>query len=170
MSHSSSFFSFFSSTLSRLFCVVCAIGAMQLPLYIQQYRIALQGAVTESQKLYADLERQAAQVEMTLPEYIQVHQSSSQEVFQNTGKALNRFLSRHQSYLTALHALEVSSPWALPFVCLQHFDLTLHQSLSFSPAVPLDFTALSYGLIGLFFASALCALVQGTGRGRRLPS
>ena len=145
----------FDTMMDRIFSVLGAAIFSQIPNLILLYINTLSGALAESTRQVAAIQRQASLIGLTMEGFITQHLKSAQPAFKASGKIHQATLLRYQEYKGALHALNESEIWNRPFIFIQHLDFAILKAVKFKPAIPLNLEGLIYALIGIILGLIL---------------
>ena len=156
------------SLIDRIICVVAAIAAMQFPVYINQYIDVLSGALQEAKINYEDLQKRAAEIGMTVQEFVDHHLVSNDSVFHQSGLHYQDFIARYEGYQKSYEVLSTSPVWRKPFDFLRLKNSKL-KVLQFKLGLPLTVEGVVYGLLGVVAAILLLHLISIPFRKRKEP-
>ena len=153
---------FLDGIIDRLFAALGAVALSQFPQFYGQYMQRLGGHLDEAEQAIGQYIKAAADLNLTLEEYINEHLSSASEIFVSSGEVIqdlqNRYQSLEKSYL-ALQDADIYNRW---FVFLREIDWTIAENTwhNFMPGVPTTVEGLTYALIGLLLGWGLYALLK----------
>ena len=142
----------FGGLASRILAVVLAITAAQFPVYYAAYGNTVAGARQEAEARYRELEKEAAQIQLTVEAFIAHHEASADPAFQASGRIHRTTLDHFQRYSAMEQALRGALPWRKPLVLARNFDPDLHAVTRFEPGLPLTLEGMSYALAGVLLA------------------
>lgn len=146
----------------RIICLAFAIFFAQAPNYIAQYVDVLSGAHMEAERTFTKVSEQAMQFGMQADEYIRTtiedtaEGSPARQLIEVTANTVKRFYN----YQKALTAIKNATPWARPFVLLQHYDPQIHSAIDFEANLPITVEGGVYALIGLVIALLFISLFK----------
>ncbi len=147
----------FGHLIDRVFIVLVALAAAQFPMFYAQYANTVAGAEAEAHARYEELQRSAAQVQLTVDQFIEHHRGSSDAAFQASGEIHRSTVTRFRRLEAALGRLRSAQPWEKPVVLAQVWDRDLFAATRLQPGLPLTTEGLLYGLAGLILAALLGA-------------
>lgn len=155
--------------LDHLFVVAGALFFIQIPLFMQQYRLQLVGRVAELRLLVEEMQSRAGDSGRTLQELILKFSSSSDSDFSLQGSVMQAIVERWKSLSEALNALEHASVFSRPFQFIAHFHYDVARSTweSFELGIPLTFEGLVYALVGMWIGY-LCFVALNRLLGNRI--
>ena len=158
----------FGHLLDRSLVVVLALGAVQFPVFYEQYADTLAGAHSEALVRYQELERKAAEVRLSVDQFIERHQGNSDPVFRASGDIHRNTVTRYRRLDAALSRVRGAAPWEKAVVLAQVYDPQIAGAVKFEPGLPLTIEGLAYGFAGLLIAALLAggtrAVVGRAGR------
>jgi hypothetical protein len=141
--------------IDRIVCVAAAILLSQFPAYYLQYQNVLSGALAEAEINYKDIDKRAAELKLTIEEFVQHHLDSSDSVFHSSGEHFQEMLTRYNNYKMAVSRFQEANIFEKPFVLWDYYDERLAEKLEFHWEVPLTTEAGVYALVGIFLALLL---------------
>ena len=158
----------FGHLLDRSLVVVLALGAAQFPVFYGQYADTLAGAHSEAQARYQELQRKAAELQLSVDQFIERHETNSDPVFRASGEIHRSTVTRYRRLDAALNRVRGAAPWEKAVVLAQVYDPQIAGAMKFEPGLPLTIEGLAYGFAGLLIAALLAgstrALVGRAGR------
>jgi hypothetical protein len=149
----------------RLFVTVVAIlggiSASQFPEFSQQYRQRLGGGLDELRQVIADFDADAARNGLTRQEAMRSYGESAERFFRDRGMSMQTVMSRLQRLETQREGLETAPPVAKPLVVLRSPDRRIVSRAwsDFEPAVPVTFSGLAWGALGLIAGGGLAFML-----------
>lgn len=153
----------------RLLVLLFAVSAAQFPLYYLAYANTLAGAVQESESRYQQLQQEAAQLQLSVEEFIQRHETSANETFIASGRIHRTTLEHYLRYAQMQTALREAPVWQRPLALARNFDPVLHAATRFAPGLPLTSEGGAYALAGLLTGWLLTGVAGGAIRRRFKP-
>ncbi len=147
--------------IDRIFVVLGALILMQMPLFMLQYHLSLQGHIKELEYQIDKMKDIADSRGKTLQEWIQKFIVSSDPDFSQQGKLMQEMITRQSDLSTAMQTWQKASVFQRPFVFLHHYqnDIVQETWKLFQLGIPINLEGLSYGLIGIFLGYMLyCTL------------
>ena len=144
---------------SRILAVTLALAAAQFPVYYGAYASTVAGARLEAESRLHELEREAAQLQMSVEQFIAHHEASSDAAFVASGRMHRTTLDHYRRYMAMEQALADARPWEKPLVLARNFERPLNDATHFAPAVPLTPEAAICALAGLLLAWMISALL-----------
>lgn len=135
--------------------IVSVIGALifsQAPQFFEQYLRVLEGALAEARRNLGEASTKAAELGLTLEQFIDAHLRNSNPIFRKSGEVYQSAVERMQSYESAHQSLNNASVWERPFSMLAHFDSELYSAMQFTPGLPLTTEGIVYALVGVLVA------------------
>ena len=157
----------------RLFVTVIAvlggISASQFPEFTQQYRQRLGGSLDELRRVIADFDADAARNGLSRQEAMRSYSESAARFFRDRGMSMQSAINRLQRLEIQRENLENLPHLARPLVVLRSPDRRIVSRAwsDFEPAVPVTFSGLAWGALGLIAGGGL-AFVLGR-LSRRIP-
>lgn len=145
------------------------ISASQFPEFAQQYRQRLGGGLDELRQVIADFDADAARNGLTRQEAMLTYDESAERFFRDRGMSMQSAINRLQQLEEQRENFESMPPFAKPFVVLRSPDRRIVSRAwsDFEPAVPVTFSGLAWGALGLIAGGGLAFLL---GRlSRRMP-
>ena len=153
---------FFGGLVERILAVVLALSLAQFPLYYSAYSNTVAGARLEAESRYRELEREAAQLQLTAEAFIVHHETNADPAFQASGRMHRTTLEHFRRYSAMEQALLTAPPWGKPLVLARNFDRSLQAATQFTPGLPLNFEGAVYALAGLLLAWLFTAVARLT--------
>ena len=149
----------------RIIAVLFAVAAAQFPIYYAAYSNTLAGAKLEAQARYQELEREAAQLQLSVEQFIEHHETNADDVFRASGRIHRTTLEHYLRYTAMDAALRTVPIWQRPLALAQNFDPQLNAVTAFAPGLPLTLEGAAYALIGLLLAWLFTGVVSWALRG-----
>lgn len=151
----------FESLIDRAFAIIGSITLVQFPQFYAQYLQRLGGHLDESRRIVSEYTKTAATFNLTLQEYIRVHLTSANPVFQSTGTIIENTLTRLADLENSFQALKTATLYNRWWVFLRNLDPAIFKQTcsEFTPGLPITFESLAYALVGLLVA---WGIYQGT--------
>ena len=148
--------------IDRLFAALGAVALSQFPQFYGQYMQRLGGHLDEAERAIGQYIKAAADLNLTLEEYISEHLSSASEIFVSSGKVIQELLERYNSLEKSYLALQDADIFNRWFIFLREVDWTIAAGTwnNFMPGVPTTIEGLTYALIGLLLGWGLYALLK----------
>lgn len=148
------------SLFDRALAIVGSISLAQFPQFYSQYLQRLGGHLDEARRIVADYSKAAASFNLSLHDYIGIHQTASDPVLQSTGTIIDNSLARLAYLEKSFQALENSTILNRWWLFLTNLDpAILRQTCSqYTPGLPLTIESLCYALAGLLIT---CGIYQG---------
>ena len=143
---------FLNTLADRIVSVLGALVFSQAPQFFEQYLRVLEGALAEARRNLAEARTKAAELGLTLEQFIDAHLRNNNPIFRKSGEVYQAAVERMQDYEGAYQSLSQASVWERPFSMLLHFDSDLFSAMHFTPGLPLTTEGLIYALIGVLFA------------------
>ncbi len=144
-------FQFLDDIADRVCAVLGAIGLSQFPQFFGQYMQRLGGHLNEARRIFEQYQKAAADVDLSLEDYVQEHLNATSDVFVSSGRAIedlvNRYHELEQSYL-ALADSNIYNRW---FIFIKEVDWEIAAGTwnNFVPGVPTTIEGLLYAITGL---------------------
>lgn len=144
-------FRWMGKILDRLFVVAGALLFLQLPLFMQQYRLQLTGHVAELKLQVTAMQQRAQMTGKTLEQFIQKFQNSSDADFAHQGQIMTNMVDRMHDLSDGLFALDHASVLSRPFQFLAHFhyDIVRSTMRTFEMGITFTLEGLVYALAGM---------------------
>lgn len=157
----------FGHLLDRILVVLLALGAAQFPMYYAQYVDTLAGAQSEAQVRYRELERAAADVQLSVDQFIERHAGNPDAAIRESAQIHRNTVTRFRRFDRALTRLRDAPAWQKPLALTEVYDRQIAQATKFTPGLPLTMEGLIYGFVGLLVAALSGALVRALYRSSR---
>ena len=143
--------------ISQLFAIACAIVFFQLPIFVDQYLIRLEGHYAESQRLIAALTEAAHMGGKSLDQYIAKFEAQKDKDFQVQGQLMGKAVERNLFLERSCAALRSSGPFSRPVVFLRCIDSQVLSDAwhSFIPGFSLTLHVAVFGVAGWLFGWAI---------------
>lgn len=141
-------------------CGVVGAGAgSQTSALVDAYRQNLAGRVDELARIVEGFQSRADQAGLTLTAYVAEFTGNESDIIRWEGNAMADTIARHRAMEGQLSTLAEATPLTEPLVALRGLDTAIAADViaAFTPALPLDATALTYTVVG---AVVLIALFQ----------
>ena len=137
--------------VSRLFIVAIACVFLQIPFFVEQYAVRLEGHQAESQRQIAAFTEAAAAGGKTLDLYTAKFLEQQDQDFRSQGMVMQKAIERHQFLTRACDALHNAGPFLKPFVFVRYFDSEVVADAwkGFTPGFSLSLSVVVFGVIGL---------------------
>ncbi|MCB1174734.1 MAG: DUF2937 family protein [Leptospiraceae bacterium] len=146
---------FVNNLLDRIVVVIGAVACSQIPQFIMQYTRVLEGALAEAKRNLAVATAKAAELGLSLQEFVDAHLRNPDPVFQKSGEVYREAILRYEDYQSALQGLHDASAFTRPFVFFTRLDTGLLGAMNFTPGIPLDTEGLIYALCGILIGLSL---------------
>lgn len=148
--------------MDRLCIVVIALLFLQLPSFMEQYTLQLQGHVAELHFQIQKMQSAAFQSGKNLSAFIEKFRSNSDVDFSRQGEIMHEMVARFSQLSFSLNALRESSPWTRWIVFIRYFDQEIAKETfaTFHPGITFSYEALIYGCIGIFVGYILFFLLK----------
>jgi hypothetical protein len=108
--------------LTQACAIICALVCFQLPIFVDQYLLRLEGHFAESQRQIEALTEAAHIGGKTLDQYIAKFKAQNDKDFQNQGVYMQRAVDRNRFLEGACVALQEAGPFSRPFVFIRYVD------------------------------------------------
>lgn len=137
--------------MDRIFVVLGALILLQMPLFMQQYHLSLQGHAKELDYQIEKINQAAQKSGKTLTEWIKKFATSSDSDFAQQGILMEDMLTRRDELSTAMSAWQNASPFKRPFVFLHYYktDIVNDTWKMFQFGIPFNLEGLAYGAVGI---------------------
>jgi hypothetical protein len=106
----------------RLFCLLLFFLFSQLPLYVNEYLIRLEGHLAESNRQIAKFQDVAALSNKTLEQYIAKFFAQSDKDFRRHGELMKEAVRRNQFLTQAVSDIKDANPLLRPFYFVRYFE------------------------------------------------
>ena len=149
--------------LSRLFVVIFVLLFSQLPVFVDQYVIRLEGHLAESSRQIAAITEAASLGGKTLNAYITKFLEQSDADFKAQGTVMRDAVERNLFLSTACEALHSQNPLLRPVVFVRYVDTHVFADAwkSFAPGLTLTLDVGVWALIGLVIGWVLLMALRG---------
>lgn len=148
------------SLFDRALAIVGSVSLAQFPQFYSQYLQRLGGHLDEARRIVAEYSEAAASFNLSLHDYIGIHQSASNPVLQSTGSIIDNSLARLGQLERSFQALENSTLFNRWWLFLKNLDPAIFSQTcsQYTPGLPLTIESLFYALAGLLI---ICGIYQG---------
>ncbi len=149
--------------ISRLFVCIVLLAFSQLPVFVDQYMIRLDGHLAESNRQVAAFQEAASVGGRTLDEYIAKFLEQVDRDFVVQGTLMQAAVERNRFLAAASSALHAATPLVRPAVCIRYVDslIVVDAWNSFAPGVALTLDVGLWALIGLVVGWILVLAFRG---------
>jgi len=153
---------FFDSFLDRVSALIGALILSQFPQYYGQYLQRLGGHLDEARATVSRYENAAAELGLTLEEYIQHHLDSTSEVFVSSGLVIQAVVERYHSLFHSFNALIEANIMNRWFIFLREAELDIMRNTwqNFVPGIPTTIEGITYALLGLLVGWGLYVAIK----------
>ena len=155
-------FQFLDGIADRICAVLGAIGLSQFPQFFGQYMQRLGGHLTEARRIFEQYQKAAADVGLSLEDYVQEHLNATSDVFVSSGRVIedlvNRYHELEQSYLALIDS-NIYNRW---FIFIKEVDWEIAAGTwnNFVPGVPTTIEGLLYAITGLLAGWGIYAALK----------
>ena len=155
-------FKFLDGIADRVVAALGAVALSQFPQYYGQYLQRLGGHLDEARRTLELYSRAAAELNLTLEEYIMEHLYSGSEIFISSGEVMQELVERYEALQNAYLALQDANIYTRWLVFLREVDWSIASATweNFMPGVPTTMEGLAYAFTGLLVGWGLYALVK----------
>jgi hypothetical protein len=145
--------------VTRLFIVFFILLFSQLPVFVDQYEIRLQGHLAESMRQIEAFQTAAAAGGKTLDQYIEKFLEQPDADFTAQGKLMKEAVDRNRLLARATEALRTANPFLRPIVFIRYVDNQVLTDAwkSFTPGLSLTLNVCLWAGIGLIVGG--CSLL-----------
>ncbi len=152
--------------MDRIFVVMGALIFLQLPLFMQQYHLSLQGHVKELEYQIEKINLAAQSSGKSLNEWVQKFVKSTDPDFAKQGYLMQEMLTRRVELTDAMSAWKKSSVYQRPFVFVRYYktDIVKETWQMFQFGIPFNLEGLAYGCIGVLAGYMTYATISFTFR------
>lgn len=159
-------FRWLDKMMDRIFVVLGALLFLQMPLFMQQYHLSLQGHIKELEYQIDKINVVAKQSGKTLDEWIQKFVKSTDSDFSKQGDLLRDMVNRRVELADAMSAWKNSSVYQRPFVFIRYYksDIVKDTWQMFQFGIPFNLEGLAYGAMGIVGGYMLYATISFTFR------
>lgn len=139
--------------LEKLFTVTGAFLLSQMPAFIRQYDLLLQGHASELRLQIRALSQLAASLGYTLIDYVDYLLRNKDSLVATQGQFTTALMARQADYEAAFQALQSANALNRPWIFLQHLktDLFVETLQNFEPGLQLNAEQGMYILTGMAF-------------------
>ena len=140
--------------------LMMAVGASQFPEFVQQYRQRLGGAIEELGRVVNEFDRDATNSGMSRSQALDLHQQSTEPLFQARGRSMRTTIERYETLLRQKEDFAESPPLTQPLV-LAYSDQATFRGVwhDFRPAVPTTTDGLIWAALGFLLGAAAAYLI-----------
>lgn len=137
--------------LDRACTLAGAVLLAQFPQFYAQYIQRLAGHIDEARRTIALYEKTAAELGLSLEQYIEQHLASDSAVFASTGRVIASLLERLHNLEHSFSALLEAAPLHRWWIFLQEGEWTMviQTWRDFTPGIPTTIEGLLYASAGL---------------------
>lgn len=145
------FMKMFDGLVDRIFAVLGAVGAAQLPGFMQHYVQRLGGHIDELQRVVNEYAEAAQKVNLTLEQYIKSLEVLKKIEVSQMADVIKRQVIRLADMTETLEAITSTSVWKKPFVFMHNADWSIASRTweNYVPNVPTDLEGLAYAFTGM---------------------
>lgn len=146
---------FFTGLLDKVFALVFAFLFCEIPQFMREYVLCLQGHVAESMRLIQSLEQSAALTQKDLSQYVQKFLSQTDPDFVSLGTLMQKLIDRNQELVHAMNSMASANLFSKPFVFLSTLQKDVFQETfqAFIPGISFNIETLVYAFLGLCFGT-----------------
>lgn len=147
----------FARLFYSLFAAAGGAGFSQFPEYLAHYLQRLGGRIDQAKVRVEEIEQDAAEKGMTVPDYIESFTASNAHSLE--GSRMQESYFQLADMEAAYQALSTAGTLQRPLAFAKHFDSGLVGATlgDFAPAVPLTSEGLVYGAVGAVAGLFLCS-------------
>ena len=140
-----------SKVLSRIFVIFFVLLFSQLPLFIEQYIIRLEGHLAESNHQIMIFQEAASANKKSLNEYISKFLEQTDSDFKAQGTIMQNAITRNQFLASAQKSLRSANPLLRPVIFIKYVDSAIAADAwkTFTLSLSLTFDVGVWALIGL---------------------
>lgn len=137
--------------LKRVFLGFVVFIFCQLPVFVDQYRMHLEGHKKEAERVFIELTLMAKSADMPLERYIEKFTSNSDPDIRNQGQFMTNIQNRYLFLCKATESFDNIKAIVRPLVFLGYmdFEIMTETAKSFSPGILVTKEVLLWGCIGL---------------------
>lgn len=148
--------------ISFCWIVIWALCFSQLPLFMTQYEMRLQGHVAEITKVVEKMRKSAGRSGLTIEEQVKLLRTQPTPAIQHHGECIQSILFRQQTLARSLHAVDQAHPLAQPFIMIFYVDreIFLETWKGFSPGFLWNKSGVFWCVMGAVFAIVTLWLPQ----------
>lgn len=145
------------SLFDRALAIIGSISLAQFPQFYSQYLQRLGGHLDEARRIVAEYSKTAASFNLSLHDYIGIHQTASDPVLQSTGTIIDNSLARLAYLEKSFQALENSTLLNRWWLFLTNLDSAIFRQTcsQYTPGLALTIESLIYALSGLLITWAI---------------
>lgn len=149
--------------LSRLCVLVFVLLFAQLPVFVEQYILRLEGHLAESNRHISAFQESASISKKTLNEYISKFLVQEDADFKNQGNIMQAAVERNQFLSTSRDALRSANPLFRPALFARYVDTSIvHDAWkTFAVGISLTLDVGVWALIGLVFGWLVVMAFKG---------
>lgn len=149
--------------MSRVLVILCILSFSQLPVFVDQYRIRLQGHLAESQRQVEAFQTAATTGGKSLDQYIAKFLEQADADFKHQGTLMQGAMERNQFLQNACNALQDANPFLRPVVFIRYLDnqILAEAWRSFTPGLSLSVHVAVWALVGCAFGWCLVLALRG---------
>lgn len=140
---------FINSLFEKTVVLIFAISLIQLPNYMQQYMLFLDGYVLSLREEIADFQKNAEHHGISLKSYIDSHLNSNDKVIRSTGETIQAHIEKKEQIEAAVERFHKASLWMRPVVFATIFDFSLAKQINAKPGFSFTIETLAYALTGM---------------------
>ena len=149
--------------VTRLFVLLCVVLFAQLPLFVEQYMLRLEGHRAESRRQIEAFSEAASAGGKTLDQYIAKFLAQKDTDFAAQGQVMKQAVVRNQFLESASEALAAANPLMRPVVFVRYVDTQVLADAweSFSPGFLLTLNFGVWAGIGFVMGCLLLLALRG---------
>ncbi len=149
--------------MDRLFVVAGALFFVQVPLFMQQYRMQLRGHVAELQMQVSVMQHRAQETGRTLDQYINKFVTSIDSDFSFQGQLMKGMVARLENLSGGLFEMEHATILTRPYKFVTNFHTDIVQSTfkNFDWGLAFTIEGLVYALFGMLVGYILFSGIFG---------
>ena len=138
------------NVLQQLFLLFCALVCLQLPIFVDQYLLRLEGHQAESQRQIDALTEVARVGGKDVDQYITKFLAQGDRDFHSQGLLMQETVERNRFLIKACTALREAGPFSRPIIFLRYLDAKVLAATwgSFTPGLSPTIHVFVFGLAG----------------------
>lgn len=152
-----------AKVLSRIFVIAIILLFSQLPVFVDQYEIRLEGHLAESNRQIEAFRTAAAVGGKSLEQYILKFLDQSDTDFKAQGNLMQEAVERNRFLINACEALNKANPLARPVVFIRYVDNQVLKDAwkSFLPGLSLNVNVVVWASIGCIVGLIVLFALKG---------
>ncbi|MCB1119146.1 MAG: DUF2937 family protein [Chlamydiia bacterium] len=144
----------------KIFSLIVALLALQLPQLMHQYFLLVAGHAQELHTQVELLTKSAKKSGKTLPQWIAKFSTSSDQDFHEHGSFLQWLIDRQHAFHEAVIRWKTASVWERPYLFVRHLDWDIFKETTrhFQFGIPATLEAATYAAVAFLLSFSLLSI------------